>query len=163
MRLPTDGIGRMALLLAFLAGCERDDPNSVLLLGTLEREAITLTSPVTEQLIERPVREGDHVKKGTLVARIDDSRLRAELGIYEAARGHAQAQLVELQAGTSRERIAQGEAEYSGTVASAANARSELNRVKKLFDDKTLQEVEAFLDAPLAWSARNGGVSELSL
>ncbi|MBX4909080.1 MULTISPECIES: orotate phosphoribosyltransferase [Rhizobium] len=36
-------------------------------------------------------------------------------------------------------------------------------RAEKLFDDKTLAEVEAFLDAPLAWSARNGGVSELSL
>jgi orotate phosphoribosyltransferase len=36
-------------------------------------------------------------------------------------------------------------------------------RQQKLFDDRTLQEVEAFLDAPLAWSARNGGVSELSL
>ncbi|EJJ27434.1 orotate phosphoribosyltransferase [Rhizobium sp. CF142] len=34
---------------------------------------------------------------------------------------------------------------------------------QKLFDDRTLHEVEAFLDAPLAWSARNGGVSELSL
>lgn len=36
-------------------------------------------------------------------------------------------------------------------------------RAEKLFDDKTLSEVEAFLDAPLAWSGRNGGVSELSL
>ncbi|MDV4153433.1 MULTISPECIES: orotate phosphoribosyltransferase [Rhizobium] len=36
-------------------------------------------------------------------------------------------------------------------------------RERKLFDDKTLSEVEAFLDAPLAWSGRNGGVSELSL
>ncbi|MCJ8520454.1 orotate phosphoribosyltransferase [Pseudorhizobium tarimense] len=36
-------------------------------------------------------------------------------------------------------------------------------RADKLFDDKTLAEVEAFLDAPLAWSGRNGGVSELSL
>ncbi|KZS53060.1 orotate phosphoribosyltransferase [Rhizobium sp. BK591] len=36
-------------------------------------------------------------------------------------------------------------------------------RAQKLFDDKTLTEVEAFLDAPLAWSGRNGGVSELSL
>ena len=52
------GIGSSAILLAVLAGCERDDPNSVLLLGTLEREAITLTSPVTEQLVERPVGEG---------------------------------------------------------------------------------------------------------
>jgi orotate phosphoribosyltransferase len=36
-------------------------------------------------------------------------------------------------------------------------------REQKLFDDKTLSEVEAFLDAPLAWSGRNGGISELSL
>ncbi|MGO7898477.1 orotate phosphoribosyltransferase [Rhizobium ruizarguesonis] len=36
-------------------------------------------------------------------------------------------------------------------------------REQKLFDDKTLSEVEAFLDAPLAWSGNNGGVSELSL
>ncbi|NKK82007.1 orotate phosphoribosyltransferase [Rhizobium leguminosarum] len=36
-------------------------------------------------------------------------------------------------------------------------------REQKLFDDKTLSEVDAFLDAPLAWSGRNGGVSELSL
>ncbi|SCB57656.1 orotate phosphoribosyltransferase [Rhizobium aethiopicum] len=36
-------------------------------------------------------------------------------------------------------------------------------REQKLFDEKTLEEVEAFLDAPLAWSGRNGGVSELSL
>ncbi|QKK31762.1 orotate phosphoribosyltransferase [Rhizobium indicum] len=36
-------------------------------------------------------------------------------------------------------------------------------KAQKLFDDKTLSEVEAFLDAPLAWSGRNGGVSELSL
>jgi len=34
---------------------------------------------------------------------------------------------------------------------------------KKLFEDRTLSEVEAYLDAPLAWSGRNGGVSELSL
>jgi orotate phosphoribosyltransferase len=33
---------------------------------------------------------------------------------------------------------------------------------QKLFDDKTLSEVEAFLDAPLEWSGRNGGVSTLS-
>ncbi|MFS8111431.1 orotate phosphoribosyltransferase [Rhizobium jaguaris] len=35
-------------------------------------------------------------------------------------------------------------------------------KVQKLFDDKTLGEVEAFLNAPLAWSGRNGGVSELA-
>jgi len=34
-------------------------------------------------------------------------------------------------------------------------------KAQKLFDDKTLEEVEAFLNAPLAWSGWNGGVSEL--
>jgi orotate phosphoribosyltransferase len=34
-------------------------------------------------------------------------------------------------------------------------------RAEKLFDEKTLSEVEAFLDNPLPWSAKRGGVSEL--
>ena len=34
-------------------------------------------------------------------------------------------------------------------------------RAENLFDDKTLSEVEAFLDNPLPWSAAQGGVSEL--
>lgn len=34
-------------------------------------------------------------------------------------------------------------------------------RDQKLFDEKTLSEVEAFLDAPLAWSGRHGGITEL--
>jgi orotate phosphoribosyltransferase len=34
-------------------------------------------------------------------------------------------------------------------------------KAQKLFDEQTLGEVEAFLDAPLAWSGRNGGVSAL--
>lgn len=37
----------------------------------------------------------------------------------------------------------------------------EVAKQQKLFDDKTLSEVEAFLDAPLEWSGRNGGVSTL--
>ena len=34
-------------------------------------------------------------------------------------------------------------------------------RKEKFFDDATLASVEAFFDAPLAWSAKHGGVSEL--
>jgi orotate phosphoribosyltransferase len=34
-------------------------------------------------------------------------------------------------------------------------------KAQKLFDENTLSEVEAFLNAPLAWSGRNGGVTEL--
>ena len=34
-------------------------------------------------------------------------------------------------------------------------------RADRLFDEATLASVEAFLDAPLAWSAKHGGVAEL--
>lgn len=35
-------------------------------------------------------------------------------------------------------------------------------REQALFDERTLNDVEAFLNAPLEWSARNGGVSALA-
>ncbi|OJF92701.1 orotate phosphoribosyltransferase [Pararhizobium antarcticum] len=35
-------------------------------------------------------------------------------------------------------------------------------RAQQLFDNNTLSEVEAFLNAPLEWSGRNGGVSVLA-
>jgi orotate phosphoribosyltransferase len=35
-------------------------------------------------------------------------------------------------------------------------------RTQQLFDATTLSEVEAFLNAPLSWSGRNGGVTELA-
>jgi len=34
-------------------------------------------------------------------------------------------------------------------------------RADRLFDEATLASVEAFLDAPLAWSAKHGGVADL--
>ena len=37
---------------------------------------------------------------------------------------------------------------------------AECRRIKK-FDDETLAQVEAFLNAPLEWSTKNGGISEL--
>ena len=36
-----------------------------------------------------------------------------------------------------------------------------VSRKNEYFDEKTLSDVEAFLNAPLEWSSRNGGISEL--
>jgi orotate phosphoribosyltransferase len=58
-------------------------------------------------------------------------------------------------------RFANGEVQLHN-IATWRNVLS-VARADRLFDDKTLAEVESFLDAPLAWSGQNGGVSELSL
>lgn len=60
---------------------------------------------------------------------------------------------------------ARGEMQDKGvTLLNIATWRDVLAVAKqqKLFDEKTLSEVEAFLNAPLEWSGRNGGVSELA-
>jgi orotate phosphoribosyltransferase len=60
---------------------------------------------------------------------------------------------------------ARGEMQDKGvTLHNIATWRDVLAVAKqqKLFDEKTLFEVEAFLNAPLEWSGRNGGVSELA-
>jgi HlyD family secretion protein len=133
----------MAVVAAGLGtGCERTDPDSLTLLGTLERDRIALATPVQEALVERPVNEGDYIRAGTVVARIDDTRIRAEIAIYEAQRARAQAQLAQLEAGTTKERIAQAQAEQEGAIASAASAKAELSRVQKLFKEKLVPQSE---------------------
>lgn len=60
---------------------------------------------------------------------------------------------------------ARGEMKGKGvTLHNIATWRNVLAVAKeqKLFDEKTLSEVEAFLNAPLEWSGRNGGVSALA-
>src|SRR5262245_57415992 len=112
-RQPTVAMVHVLSLLTALhgIGCAKEDPNPLVLLGTLERDRIALATPVQEMVLERPVHEGDHIRAGTVVARIDGTRLRAEVAIYVAARARAQAQLAQLQAGTTKERIAQADAE----------------------------------------------------
>jgi orotate phosphoribosyltransferase len=59
------------------------------------------------------------------------------------------------------ERFANGKVQFN-YIATWRNVLA-VAREQKLFDEKTFTEVESFLDAPLAWSGRNGGVTELSL
>jgi HlyD family secretion protein len=118
------------------------ESDSLILLGTLERDRIALMTPVQETIVAFLVNEGDRIPAGTVVARIDDTRLRAELAIYAAAKARARAQLAELEAGTTKERIAQAEAEQAGAVAAAASARAELSRVQRLFKEKLVPQSE---------------------
>jgi HlyD family secretion protein len=132
-----------ALLLVLLAGgCGSAQPEGMVLFGTLDRESVSLTAPIQETVVSRPVLEGQHLEAGALVARLDDARLQAELAIDIAARDRAMAQFEELEAGTTREEISQAEAEHSGAVASAATARAELDRVQKLFQQKLIAQNE---------------------
>lgn len=64
---------------------------------TARRQA-TVSAQITGTLTEVRIEEGDHVTKGQVLARLDDSGYRAELNAAKAGAQAAQAQVTQLQA-----------------------------------------------------------------
>ena len=133
----------MALLAASVSGCA-DDLADVPSVGTLERPRIELTAEAREPIVEIAVREGDRVEEGQLLARLDDTRMRAQVARAEAARDEAAARLAEAQRGPRAERIAEAKARLAGARSAVTNARSELARARALAESQF--ESESRLD-----------------
>jgi RND family efflux transporter MFP subunit len=64
---------------------------------TARRQA-TVSTQITGTLTQVLIEEGDHVKSGQIIARLEDSSLRAGLGVAQANIQAAQAQVAQLQA-----------------------------------------------------------------
>ena len=99
------------VLVALAAGCAPKPPQA---LGTLEYERVTLPAPAADRIVEIPVREGQAVKAGQTVLRLERTRLQAAT---QAAQAQAQVQreaLAELEAGPRTEAIAQARAQAAG-------------------------------------------------
>jgi len=59
--------------------------------GTIEAEkSITVVSEISALVVSLPFREGSHIKKGELIAKLDDSQLAAEVERAEALRDQTQ-------------------------------------------------------------------------
>ncbi|MCX6910728.1 MAG: biotin/lipoyl-binding protein, partial [Verrucomicrobia bacterium] len=141
----------LALVLA--AGCKpRAQDDAVVMVGTVERDRLEMLAPVTELLAELPVQEGQTVKAGTLVARLDDARLKEEIAALRHARDAEKAKLDELEAGFRSEEVAQARAGYQAAVARAEIAAIEFQRAKTLVaqviqPQATLDTAKSTLDA----------------
>ncbi len=115
----------LAVALA-LAACRNDE--ALLALGTLEWDRVELVAEASEPILEQPVREGDRVDAGTLVARLDDARLRDEAAAAEAEAARLAALIAEQRAGAREEEIAEARARVRQAEAQLRNAKQELDR-----------------------------------
>ena len=88
--------------LAFLLACA--DPDTLELVGTVERETLELAAPISEVIVELTAAEGDRVEAGQIVARLDADVATAELRAHEAGRAAAQAMLTEAQRDFERQK-----------------------------------------------------------
>ena len=92
-------------------------------------EMIPVSSQATGlQIKEILVDQGDFVKAGQVMARLDDSILQAQLAQAKASVTQAEARVAELRTGTRKEEIAQSEARLERTRASLKEAQASIPR-----------------------------------
>jgi HlyD family secretion protein len=131
----------MGLLALLLVGCDRE-PRDDVALGTLERDRVALTATVAELLIELPVRQGTPVKKGTVLARLDDRVQRAQVERSKAEVAKAQAKLEKLKNGPRPQEIAVARADVAGAEAALSEAQLTYERNRRLRRSKSVSEAE---------------------
>lgn len=114
---------------ALLAGCGRDAPQA---LGTLEYDRITLPAPSAERIVSIDVREGEQVRTGQVLLRLEAARTEAAAEAAQADAERQRAALQELQAGPRREAIAQARARLAAAQAQARDALAYHERLRPL-------------------------------
>lgn len=146
----------------FLCACS--PPDSAIAVGTLERDRLDLVAEASEPLVERPVEEGADVKAGTLLVKLDPTRLAAQLAQAAAGRARADARLAELVRGPRRQRIAESRARLHGAESRLVTAQSEFARAQGLIAEgvasqERLDQRRAAFDEALA--VRDAGRASL--
>src|SRR5262249_53984363 len=127
----------LTFALAFTgAACRRDDADENRYQGVIEYEERDLAFEVLGRLVERPVVEGQTVKAGDLLARLDDT---LEKSARDARAAEAQAmhdQLGLLKSGARAEDIRAMEAQVRAARAGEALLTTNLERTRKLYEGK---------------------------
>src|SRR5213594_3638645 len=90
-------IGRSPTVQTMMVVARTDRQSSVLLTGSgyivTRHKYITIGTKILGQIVEEPIEEGQHIKAGDILARIDDRDYQAQLRQAIAMRDVAQAQL----------------------------------------------------------------------
>jgi HlyD family secretion protein len=98
--------------------------------GNVDLRQVQLSFNNSERIAAVLVQEGDRVRQGQLVARLDTSRLEPQVAQAEA-QAVAQRQIVErLRNGSRPEEIAQARANVESAKADAVNARQQYERLR---------------------------------
>ncbi|MCC8363890.1 HlyD family efflux transporter periplasmic adaptor subunit [Lysobacter sp. A6] len=111
------------------ASCRNDAPQA---LGTLEYDRITLPAPAAEKIIAIDVREGQRVKPGQSLLRLELDRTRSATEAARASALRQRATLEEMEAGPRSEEIARARAELVAAQAQVRDTRDYYNRVRQL-------------------------------
>jgi HlyD family secretion protein len=132
---PYGPLAVLALVLVTVAGCKGNGaPAPIHASGHIEATEVRLAAKVGGKLAELPFQEGDRVKTGAVVARLETTDAERELVRARAEAAGADARLRLLLAGTRKEDVARAEADLARVEADLAGARLDLGRLEGLAD-----------------------------
>jgi HlyD family secretion protein len=108
------------------------DSNSLVLYGNVDLRQADVPFNAAERITEVLVQEGDHVKRGQVMARLDPTRIEPQVAKAEADVAAEQQVVNRLRAGSRPEEIAQARANVLSARADSANARRQYDRLVDL-------------------------------
>lgn len=110
---------------------EEQDGGALTLYGNVEIRDVHLAFTDSERIAEVLVEEGQAVKKGEVIARLETDRLEARMDEAAAQVAAREAALKQLEEGTRKQRIAQAEAQVAAAEARVKNAEAHAQRLRK--------------------------------
>jgi HlyD family secretion protein len=144
--IPVIGLIVLGVAGAFiLRNSRRTDPNKLVVSGNIELNEVNIAFKTAGRLIERSVNEGDPVRAGQVVARLDRDQLVRQREQNQAALSSAQGQLAQAQTAASwqRETLTADLAQRRADI-QAAEAR--LAELKNGSRPQEVQEAKAAVD-----------------
>jgi HlyD family secretion protein len=141
-------------------------PGPVSVTGTIEATQVDVSVKITGRIVERLVREGDVVKRGQLLVRLDSSELAADVHRQRAALRSAQATLRDLQKGARPQEIEDARSAVASAEATRVMTGREYQRNEKLFKQNLIaaQDVDRARQAyDVAQAQEKGSRERLAL
>jgi len=134
-------------------------PHNLVLYGNIDLRQVDLAFNDSERVAAVLVQEGDHVRAGQLLARLDTSRLEPQVARAQAQVAAQQQALLRLQRGNRPEEIAEARANVEAAAADAANALAQYQRLQSLAERSSgravsRQDLDAAKQAADATQAR---------
>ena len=120
---------RAIVIVASIApmACQQEAPaNGARVSGHVDATEVQIAPEVGGRIVELKIAEGDRVKQGDVIARLDTRDVELALQRAQAERAQADAQLRLLQAGARGEDVRQAEAQVSAAAAEVAAAQADL-------------------------------------
>jgi HlyD family secretion protein len=121
---------------------KQKDDGTMLLSGNIEVTETNVSFKIPGRIVERLVDEGDRIKPGDVIARLDSAELSAVVAQNRAALKEAATRLTELRAGSRPQEIGQARANVRAQEADLEKVRKDFERAEVLFKNGAISATQ---------------------